>query len=93
MLTTAKEIIERTARLQPHLKLAVSASGGAIGVWHEPMGRYVMVAGRMIGNYSTVDGSEGDIPAEWCEMPYELLINGKPPVSDWVPVVAPAEAN
>jgi hypothetical protein len=86
MITTAADIIKHTQELQPHLRLAVSASGGAIGAWDAKQERYVMVAGRLIGNHSTISGPEQDVPAEWLGMTVELLINGKPPVSDWVPV-------
>ena len=85
MQTTATAIIERAYRKQPHLKLAVSASGGAIGSWDASKGRYVMVAGMLL------PGIMG--PGEqWVNCPMEILIDGKPPVDDWTPVAAPEVA-
>ena len=79
MQTTATAIIERAYREQPGLKLAVSASGGAIGSWDEGKGRYVMVAGMLL------PGLMG--PGErWVSCPVEMLVNGKPAVDDWRPV-------
>ncbi len=72
--TTAAEIVARVKIEQPHLKLAVSASGGAIGVWDAKLARYVMVAGKVLSNPGT---------EFWAGLEYELLINGKPPVDDW----------
>jgi len=78
-MRTAREIIHNTYAGQPELKLAESKSGACIGAWDVDQGRYVMVAGKAL-------------TGDWVTMPYELLLNGKPPVAaeDWIPVPNPA---
>jgi len=81
-MTTAQDVIRKAYQTQPHLKLAVNREGNCIGAWSEQQQRFVMVAGRTIFD-----------PPTWVSMPYELLINGKPPVAaaDWIPVPNTAE--
>lgn len=79
MYTTAEAIIERAKREKPDYRLAVSASGGAIGAYDSGRGRFVMVAGKTI-----IPGPNGE--ENWLNCPVELLVNGKPAVDDWIEV-------
>lgn len=70
---TAHDIITQAYETQPHIRLAVSKSGDTIGSWSEEKNRFVVVAGRYI-------------TGEWVSLPYELLVNGKPLVTEWAEV-------
>lgn len=78
---TAHELIQHEYRTNPgRSALATNASRTAVAAWDEKQGRWVIVAGTAI-----------DHPDEWYSMEHELLINGKPPNEEWVPV-PPAHA-
>ncbi len=86
MYTTQEEIVARAQKNWPELRIAVSASGGAIGAWDYGKERFVMVVGKTI-----IPGPNGE--ENWIECPVEILIDGKPPVTDWIEVTAnPAQS-
>lgn len=72
---TALDVI-RTAYKNPandHLRLAVNAEENAIGSWNSTQGRFVIVACLTITD-------------EWCEMPYELIVNGERIPQTWTEI-------
>lgn len=78
---TALEIVHCVHAANPALNLAISTDGAAVGLWDSTKARYVMLAGRLI-----IPGPNGE--EQWANCPREILVNGKPPVDDWVPVEA-----
>lgn len=69
---SAHELALQAIEGRPNVRYAYDAkSDAAVGAWVESMGRWVMVAGRLI-------------TGEWASMPYELLVNGEPVPHSWV---------
>jgi hypothetical protein len=69
---TQMELLAIARKEKPNVRYAASQDGGAIGGWDEKLGRFVMVAAKVI-------------TGEWLSCKYELLCNGEPPYkpSDW----------
>lgn len=71
---TAMEIISKERASGRNIRRAVNSNGSVIAGWSDEQGRWIAVAGKVIGS------------GEWYSMPYELLIDGKPMVSEWIEV-------
>jgi hypothetical protein len=70
---TQLELLQKAREGNPAVRYAASKDGLAIGAWVEAWGRFAVVAGLAI-------------TGEWVSLPYELLLDGKPPYGpeDWV---------
>jgi hypothetical protein len=80
---TARDIIadERRVRAERGLSVpryAVNPDESSIAAWSESMGRWIVIAGQLIGK------------GEWCAMKHELLVNGVPlsQTIEWTEVAA-----
>jgi hypothetical protein len=74
---TAQELAQRIYQDNPNpaIRLATNANGCCIGAWDEEKGRYVMIASQTI-----LDDDQ------WYRITPPLLVNGKPPDIDWIPI-------
>ena len=72
---TAQEIAEKFARANPHKAFAYTADGNTVGV-QVSEDTYQAIASLLL-------------TSDWATCPY-VLVNGKEPVRQWIPVQAPA---
>lgn len=74
MNCSAQELLAIARKGRPNVRYALHRNGNWIGAYSETDQRFVIVAGRTI-----MDG-------EWCSLPVELLIDGKPvhEAGDWI---------
>jgi hypothetical protein len=75
-MKTAYDIAVGGKRNNPTKRVAYDNAKGAVGIWSESLGRYVMVAS------ATITG-------QWVEMPYEIRVNGELPAFDWIECTQP----
>ena len=77
---TAIELLRIAREGRPNIRYATNDKRNTIGAWIEEKGRFVPVAGLLLGG-NEVNG----IPSgEWCSFDYEILANGKPLPIVWV---------
>jgi len=67
----AQELLSRARAKCPHRRFAMSTGGLAIGVFDPLLARFVIVFAK------APDGT-------WYHIPVEILINGFPPVIEWI---------
>ena len=76
---TAEALAIKAKQAKPTVRYAygVSHGGGTVAAWSTQYGRWIPVAGQLIGS------------GEWYALEHELLINGKPvtPQSGWTEVL------
>ncbi len=68
---TAQELLAIAKEGRPEVKYVTNDKGDCIGAWSEKLGRYCVVAAK-------------SITGEWVNMPYELLVNGKLLIEEWI---------
>ncbi len=64
-ITTADELLERARQARPDVRYAKTKNGNAIGAWNDELGRYQLVACRLVTGI-------------WARMPYEILADNEP---------------
>lgn len=62
---TATELVAIARKGRPNVRYASNAKGNAVAAWSDTLSRWVPVAALLV-------------TGEWCEVPCELLIDGKP---------------
>lgn len=67
---TASELVKAIAPNNPGKRFAVSLNEDVIGVYSDEANRFVSCASL-------------SLTGEWVKMPYEILVNGKLPITDW----------
>jgi len=78
---TGEELLAIARKGRPNVRYALNRNGTAIAAWAEPLGRWQVVAGKLL-------------TGEWASLPYELLVNGEPvhKQEDWIeegsPIIA-----
>jgi hypothetical protein len=74
---TAQELAQQAHAARPEVIYQAASDGNSVAAWHE--GRWIPVAGKLI-------------TGGWHELPYELLVNGKPAFDPAIYGPAPKEA-
>jgi hypothetical protein len=70
-MMTSTELLAIARKGRPNVRYAVNTTDDSIAAWSESESRWVRVAGKMI-------------TGEWCDVPFEILINGEPMAATWI---------